>query len=432
MKTLHFTNSWHERSGGIRTFYLQLMRHAPAHNHEMCMVVPAAQDGIEEINSHARVRYLRSWHAPFNRAYRMLAPHGYLAPRSPIARILNEESPDLVEICDKYSLPYLGGLIRIGLLPGYRARPTVTALSCERLDENIAAYLGLGPSASALAPHLLRWLYFPLADHHIAVSRHTAGELHEVSNGHKVTRGLWLGPMGVDLDTFSPSLRTRPYAAGGELNLLYAGRLVPEKNTQLLLDTMARLGDTISARLLIAGDGILRPQLQRAAATLAPGRVVFLGHITSRQELARLIANADAFLHPNPREPFGIAPLEAMASGAPLVAPTTGGVTTYAHPGNAWLSEPTGDAFASAIRSIFFEPEDRQRRVAEALLTASRFGWPEAAAHFFRLYAALHAIRLGSSPEHFPPALFYSTTHRSCFDPSGLASSGLYNKFTGK
>lgn len=432
MKTVHFTNAWHEHSGGIRTFYLQLMRHAPAHEHSMCMVVPAAGDGIETINSHARIRYVRSWPAPFNRAYRMLAPHSYLAPRSPIVRILNEESPDLIEICDKYSLPYLGGLIRVGLLPGYPLRPTVTALSCERLDENIAAYLGLGPSVRSLSPHLLRWLYFPLADHHIAVSRHTAGELHEVSQGHKVTRGLWLGPMGVDLETFSPSLRTRPYASGGELNLLYAGRLVPEKNTQLLLDTMARLGDDVPARLFIAGDGILRAQLERAASAIAPGRVVFLGHIASRHELARLLANADAFLHPNPREPFGIAPLEAMASGTPLVAPASGGVTTYAHSGNAWLSEPTGEAFAASIRSIVFEPEDCRRRVAEALHTAARFGWPQAAAHYFRLYAALHAIRLGSSPEHFPPALFYSTPRRAPSASAPLPDGGLYNKFTGK
>ena len=432
MKTLHFTNAWHEQSGGIRTFYLQLMRHAPAHNHTMCMVVPGAADGIEYVNSHARIRYVRSWRAPFNRAYRMLAPHAYLAPRSPIVRILNEESPDLIEICDKYSLPYLGGLIRVGMLPGYRARPTVTALSCERLDENLSAYLGLGPAAATLSPHLLRWLYFPLADHHIAVSRHTAGELQEVANGHKVTRGLWLGPMGVDLETFSPTLRSRPFAAGGEMILLYAGRLVPEKNTQLLIETMARLGDAVSARLLIAGDGILRPQLERAAAALASGRVVFLGHIASRQELAHLIANADAFLHPNPREPFGIAPLEAMASGTPLIAPLSGGVTTYAHSGNAWLSEPTGDAFAASVRSLLFEPEDRRRRVAEALRTASRFGWPQAAAHFFHLYSALHAIRLGSPPEQFHPALFYSTTRRSCFTTPRLTGGGLYNKFMGK
>ncbi len=43
--------------------------------------------------------------------------------------------------------------------------------------------------------------------------------------------------------------------------------------------------------------------------------VTYLGHEADRRRLADLYANVDVFLHPNPREPFGIAPLEAMASG---------------------------------------------------------------------------------------------------------------------
>ncbi len=76
---------------------------------------------------------------------------------------------------------------------------------------------------------------------------------------------------------------------------------------------------------------------------------VYLDHERRRDRLATLFANVDAFLHPNPREPFGIAPLEAMAAGTPLVAPNSGGVTAYAHAGNAWLSEPTGEGFARSI-----------------------------------------------------------------------------------
>jgi glycosyltransferase involved in cell wall biosynthesis len=48
-------------------------------------------------------------------------------------------------------------------------------------------------------------------------------------------------------------------------------------------------------------------------ASRAPGRAAFLGHIKNPDELAGLLANADLFIHPSDREPFGIAPLEAMA-----------------------------------------------------------------------------------------------------------------------
>ncbi len=80
-----------------------------------------------------------------------------------------------------------------------------------------------------------------------------------------------------------------------------------------------------------------------------------LGQINDTETLANLFANCDAFVHPNPREPFGITPLEAMASGLPVVAPNSGGVLSYANSENAWLSEPTAECFSEAIRDIFVD-----------------------------------------------------------------------------
>ena len=102
-----------------------------------------------------------------------------------------------------------------------------------------------------------------------------------------------------------------------------------------------------------------------------------------------------------------------MACGTPLVAPESGGVTTYAHSGNSWLCQPTPQAFAAAIESIAADPNARAVRSGEALRTTNRYSWPKIAARYFQIYAALHAIRLGRAPEHFPPALFYSTNDRS-------------------
>lgn len=424
MTSLHLTNAWHGASGGIRTFYLELIKRAPARNHRFCIVAPSDRDGAEEINPHARVYLVRSGKAPFNSAYRMLAPQSYLGPRSPIVRILNAEQPDLVEICDKYSLPYLGGLIRHGCLPGYRGRPAVAALSCERLDDNVQAYLGAGQWARTVTPVLLKWLYFPMADHHIAVSGYTAEELAGASRGHSVRRGVWLGPMGVDLVSFSPTLRTRRFGEDGRLELVYAGRLAPEKNAGLLLDAAEALGTEIRWRLTIAGDGILRPALERRAARLPQGAVRFLGHLGGRAELARLLANSDVFLHPNPREPFGIGPLEAMASGTPLVAPDSGGVTTYANAANAWLSPPSGAAFARAIRSIAADAGERERRVRAALETASACSWDSAASRYFEIYETIRTIGPGLASEHSVPPLFFST-------PGGFwgRETRLHNKF---
>jgi phosphatidylinositol alpha 1,6-mannosyltransferase len=253
----------------------------------------------------------------------------------------------------------------------------------------------------------MRWLYLPLSDHHIAVSEHTAAELREVSHGHKVTRGVWVLPMGADTSLFSPARRTiekrerlrgRVRAGPDATLLLYAGRLAPEKNLDLLGTAMERLADA-RLRLVIAGDGILRNELEGRLG----GRACFLGHVESREELADLYANCDVFVHPNPREPFGIAPLEAMASGLPLVAPNSGGLTAYAHDVNAWLTEAIPEAFAAAIEEARRNDDRRRARVAAALETAARYGWDLAANRYLDLYDDIHSFVTASRPPRTAP-----------------------------
>ena len=101
-----------------------------------------------------------------------------------------------------------------------------------------------------------------------------------------------------------------------------------------------------------------------------PGKMIQLGHL-DKDTLSDYYANADVFIHPNPKEPFGIAPLEAMASGVPTVAPNSGGILSYATNENAWLVEPTPEAFAAAIREVMDNEELRKSKVAEALKTAN-------------------------------------------------------------
>ena len=138
-------------------------------------------------------------------------------------------------------------------------------------------------------------------------------------------------------------------------------------------------------RLLVAGDGPLGETFFADAGRLAPGRVHPLGHL-NRNALADVVANVDVFVHPNPREPFGVGPLEAMASGVALVAPNAGGLLTYACGGTAWLAEPAPDAFARAVLNVFGDAGRRQATVARALSRAREYAWPRAAAGFFELY----------------------------------------------
>lgn len=402
MKTLHITNAWHPRSGGIRTFYLALLDAANRHRHYMRLIVPADQSAVEEVGKFGRIYHLSAPPAPFSPSYRILYPHRALLPGGDIHNILREEQPDLVEFCDKFTMNYLGGLLRIGSLPGIPFRPTVVGLSCERLEQTFRSYARPSSYASFVASLYLRWLYFPFADHHIAVSSFVAEELRAVSCGHKVDRGVWIGEMGVNASLFTaarpdPALRsellTRCGAEPDSRLLVYAGRIAPEKNIGLLFQMMRILEDGPGPgfRLILIGDGDALPALQRQAEDLIPGLAHFIGHRRDPYVLANTLASCDAFVHPNPTEPFGIAPLEAMAAGLPLVAPSQGGVTAYASSENAWLASPTPASFAAAVRDAFASPERRRQRAANARATAISRDWNAATAHFLRLYREIHA-----------------------------------------
>jgi glycosyltransferase involved in cell wall biosynthesis len=199
-------------------------------------------------------------------------------------------------------------------------------------------------------------------------------------------------------------------APEGSLLLLYAGRLAPEKNLQLLLDTMVRLqADSAGAfHMVVAGDGPARADFELQCDRLLPGAVRMLGHLRDSEVLATIYANSDVFVHPNPCEPFGIAPLEAMAAGLTVVAPDEGGVTCYANRVNAWLARPDATSFAAAVRAITADPLTAAQKCRVARTTAEQFDWERVTEGFFDLYDQLHAlVRDGTSPPLAPA--FYST-----------------------
>ncbi len=417
-KSFHLTNAWHEDSGGIRTFYRALLQAANRRQQWLRLVVPSAETRPEDVGKFGRIYHVKARRAPLNPRYRLLDPVTYLMPGAQIKAILEQERPDLVEISDKYTLNYLGGLLRVWRGRRSPWRPTVVGLSCERMDDNVTAYLPARRFGRHFARWYMKWLYFPLFDHHIANSRHTAAELAEASRGHMRRRGVWLGPMGVDYELFSSLARDENLrrewesacgAGPGATLLLYAGRLDREKNCELLIETIRVLQDDGDYRLIVAGSGGQQEVLRREAAAKAPGRVHFAGQLADRSKLASLYHCADVFLHPNPREPFGIAPLEAMAAGLPLVAPPSGGLLTYANEQNAWLAPPEPEAFAAAVRTLMQNPRERQRRVEAARRTAAAYSWTKATDLYLDLYAELHALAQGARAAPGIPPLFYST-----------------------
>jgi alpha-1,6-mannosyltransferase len=420
IKTLHITNCYHASSGGIRTFYRALLDAANQRHREIRLVVPGPKDSIEKVGDFGKIYTIAAPGSPFvDSRYHLLLPHLYALPyRSKLRQILEEERPGLVEVCDKYTLCFLPSVLRRGWIES--APPAVlVGFSCERMDDNVSAFLSPGSLGRRFANWYMRKVYAPRFDCHISNSQYTAGELTEAL-ADRPDLPVHVCPMGADCENFSPLRREQKKRAAllvafqnatgvGENTtlLLYAGRISREKNISLLLEMMEFLDDRTSAkyRLLIVGAGPLANWLKKNAERRVPGRVQMLGHVADRERLADIFANCDALIHPNPREPFGIAPLEAMASGLPVVAPISGGVLSYASEKNSWLAEASGGSFANSVRRIFDDESARQSKVSRAMETAREFSWSRTTERFFNLYDSLHTRFQNSTEQKFMPPL---------------------------
>jgi len=204
-------------------------------------------------------------------------------------------------------------------------------------------------------------------------------------------------PLGVDLTTFaSPppgrhGTRVRDaYAAPGETLLVHCGRLSPEKKPQRSLNTLAALrANGLSARLVVAGDGPLRRRLERRAARdRLP--VTFAGFLPDRTDLAALLASADVAIAPGPAETFGLAGLEALACGTPVVVSAESALPEVVGEAGASVA---GEDLAAGVVTVLSWPEAARRAAARA--RAERFGWPAAVQAFLAIHEAVVAAGTG-------------------------------------
>ncbi len=143
--------------------------------------------------------------------------------------------------------------------------------------------------------------------------------------------------------------------------VLAVGRLVELKNHELAIRAIAGVPDAV---LAIAGDGPLRPRLERVAEEEGVfGRVRFLG---VRPDVRAVMGAADAIVLPSRSEGLPLSALEALASGTPLVATNVRGLRELVADGqNALLVPEEPEALAAALRRVLDDPE-LSARLAEA------------------------------------------------------------------
>ena len=146
-------------------------------------------------------------------------------------------------------------------------------------------------------------------------------------------------------------------APDGEAIVMHVSNFRPVKRTLDVVEVFARIRQKVRARLVLVGDGPDRPVVLERARELGVGdHVLFLGKHASVEEL---LACADLFLLPSASESFGLAALEAMACGTPVVATRVGGLPEVVEDGVSGFLLGVGDVegMADAAISLLSDPD---------------------------------------------------------------------------
>jgi len=154
-------------------------------------------------------------------------------------------------------------------------------------------------------------------------------------------------------------------APGGEKIVMHVSNFRPVKRIGDVLEVFRRIRAGIPARLVLIGDGPERPTAQEQAEAMGVAEdVLFLGKHASVDEL---LSCADLFLLPSDSESFGLAALEAMASGSPVVGTRAGGLPEVVPHGEAGFLFPVGDVDAMGEAGLsLLRDEARWKRFSRA------------------------------------------------------------------
>lgn len=145
-------------------------------------------------------------------------------------------------------------------------------------------------------------------------------------------------------------------APAGERVIMHISNFRPVKRIPDVLEIFARIVRRVPARLVMVGDGPERPRAVDLAGELGlEDRVVFLGKHPSVDEL---LACADLFLLPSRNESFGLAALEALACGVPVIATDTGGLPEVVKHGETGFLLPPGAVEEMAEAAVALLSDD--------------------------------------------------------------------------
>ena len=324
---------------GVTNSVLRVIEHMTARGHEVTVIAPSPG-----VTAYGKARIIRVPSFGFPRYPELRIGHS----RDFVREVLREIKPDVV---------HLGSPAVLGAASLRAAQelgiPSVAIYQTDLAGFATRYHLGIaGRSIWRYIANIHR-----RADLTLAPSTAAVWDLRERGVNNVVR---WM--RGVDLERFNPSFRDeelrKSLAPDGQLIIGFVGRLAREKQ----IERLKGLCRMPHIKVVIVGDGPMKAKLEKELKG-----AIFTG-FKSGEELSKLYASFDVFVHTGQDETFCQAVQEALASGVPVVAPASGGpldLVQHGHNGFLW-TETSRYSLVGAVVELAKYPVKRERLAANA------------------------------------------------------------------
>lgn len=169
--------------------------------------------------------------------------------------------------------------------------------------------------------------------------------------------------------------------------ILFIGGLYPQKNFSTLIKAFSLIADDIPHQLVVAGKARwkYKNDLRMIAEKGLEKRIQLLGWVNP-EEIPLLYNLADCFVYPSLYEGFGLCLVEAMATGCPVVAASTGALPEIAQDSALLVDPQNADHLQAAISTVISDTQMRQTLIQRGLLRAKDFTWGKCAEETLKLF----------------------------------------------
>lgn len=338
-------------------FVLDLCRHMMKW-YDITVLVPAAP-GAKEKEVLEGVKVIRYHYFPIH-AWETLCYPGAIVPRIKEKKARALLVPflflslyaHLLRLLPHYDVVHANWMIPQGIVQSFLKKPYIVT--------------GHGGDVMSFNKGIMKYLKkrcLEKAEAVVVVSQVLKGKVLEIAPSVNVE----VVSMGIDSDKFGEqNYMSNLFGQNERKVILFVGRLAEIKGVSYLIEAMKE----VDAVLVIAGDGPLKKSLEEQAQSMGE-KIIFLG-AKSHKELRRIYASADIFVcpsvtaHDGAKEGFGLVILEAMASGLPVVASNSGGISQIVKDQvNGLLCEEKNSKQLAREINLLLSDDDLRRKLLE-------------------------------------------------------------------